>query len=137
MIGTTCLSMTDQSRPTMNFGWLTPSSDYSEMRQVVLHEFGHALGLIHEHQNPNSAIHWNKPEVIRELSGPPNHWTRDEIEWNVFHAHTVRETNFTEVDPESIMMYPIPVCWTTDGFSAGWNKDLSWSDRSFINQQYP
>ncbi|MGH2413121.1 MAG: M12 family metallopeptidase, partial [Microcystaceae cyanobacterium] len=33
------------SQPTMNFGWLDEA--------VVLHEFGHAIGLAHEHQNPD------------------------------------------------------------------------------------
>ncbi len=32
--------------------WLTPESSDDEIRRVVSHEFGHALGLIHEHQNP-------------------------------------------------------------------------------------
>ena len=44
---------------TMNFGWLTDGSSDEELREVVLHEFGHALGLIHEHQNPLAGIVWN------------------------------------------------------------------------------
>ena len=51
---------------------------------MILHEFGHALGLIHEHQNPIQAIDWNKPAVIADLSGPPNNWDRDTIEHNMF-----------------------------------------------------
>ena len=47
----------------MNYGWLTPDSDDDELRRVVLHEFGHALGLIHEHQNPEGGIEWNEPAV--------------------------------------------------------------------------
>ncbi|HEX7240719.1 MAG TPA: M12 family metallopeptidase, partial [Longimicrobiaceae bacterium] len=39
-------------RHTMQFGWLTPYSAPSTLRAVVLHEFGHALGLVHEHQQP-------------------------------------------------------------------------------------
>ncbi len=33
----------------------------------VLHEFGHVLGLRHEHHHPASGIVWNKPVVYREL----------------------------------------------------------------------
>ncbi len=33
-------------------------------RSTVLHEFGHSLGLIHEHQSPfKGGFEWNKDEV--------------------------------------------------------------------------
>jgi len=44
-----------KSLPTMNFGWLddTPvANTTANERGVILHEFGHALGLMHEHQSP-------------------------------------------------------------------------------------
>ena len=65
---------------TMNYGWLKPDTPEEEVRRVVLHEFGHALGLIHEHQNPAGGIQWNQVEVVKDLSGPPNNW--DIIEWH-------------------------------------------------------
>ena len=35
-------------------------------RPTVLHEFGHALGLIHEHQSPfKGGFEWNREEVGR------------------------------------------------------------------------
>jgi hypothetical protein len=121
----------------MNFGWLTPDSSDDEVRRVVLHEFGHALGLIHEHQNPSGGIQWNKDAVKRDLSGPPNNWPPDVIEHNMFELYKNSDTNYTKLDPGSIMMYPIPVSWTTNGFSVGLNSDLSKTDESFIRQQYP
>jgi hypothetical protein len=138
VIGTTCKQITDMTQPTMNFGWLTPDSSDEEVRSVVLHEFGHALGLIHEHQSPDSGkIQWNRDAVIRDLSGPPNNWTLDVIEHNMFEAYAASETNFTKLDPQSIMMYPIPSNWTKDGFSVGLNSDLSTTDKTFIRGQYP
>ena len=137
VIGTTCKQITDKTQPTMNFGWLTSASTEEEIRQVVLHEFGHALGLIHEHQNPAGGIQWNRDAVIRDLSGPPNNWTLDVIEHNMFEPYSAEETNFTKVDPQSIMMYPIPENWTLNGFSVGLNSDLSPMDRGFVHQQYP
>jgi serralysin len=137
VIGTTCKRITDLTQPTMNFGWLDTNSTDEEVERVVLHEFGHALGLIHEHQNPGTVIHWNKPNVIRDLSGPPNNWPLNVIEQNMFEPYSKAETNFTKVDPKSIMMYPIPKSWTTNGFSAGLNDSLSTTDRKFIHQQYP
>ena len=57
-LGTMCRQI-PEPEPTMNYGWLTPTSPDDELRRVVLHEFGHALGLIHEHQNPEG---WNPVE---------------------------------------------------------------------------
>jgi serralysin len=136
VIGTTCRQVTDRREPTMNYGWLDRSSSDEELERVVLHEFGHALGLIHEHQNPAGGIHWDRQAVIRELSGPPNNWSLDVIEQNMFEPYSKQETNYTRLDPDSIMMYPVPENWTTDGFSVGLNSGLSEQDRAFIRQQY-
>ena len=46
-VGKDCIGIPYQE-PTMNLGWLTETTDDNEFRRVVLHEFGHALGLIHE-----------------------------------------------------------------------------------------
>jgi hypothetical protein len=137
VIGTSCKTIKNRRKPTMNFGWLTPGTSDDELRRVVCHEFGHALGLIHEHQNPVNGIKWNRQQVIQDLSGPPNNWSVDEIEFNMFHPFAVQETNATPLDKDSIMMYPIPTRWTLDGFSAGLNTDLSPLDKQFIRTQYP
>ena len=54
-------------RPTMNFGWLNPDSDAPTYASVVLHEFGHTLGMIHEHQSPAGGIQWNRQKSHRRL----------------------------------------------------------------------
>jgi hypothetical protein len=137
VLGTQCRNVTDLARPTMNYGWLKPESTDDELRRVVLHEFGHALGLIHEHQTPAGGIQWNRDAVIRDLSGPPNNWDLEKIEHNMFRPIEKHESNFTNLDPKSIMMYPLPAKWTTNGFSVGLNSDLSETDKAFIRQQYP
>ena len=135
-LGTVCRSISDPE-PTMNYGWLTPDSDDEELNRVVMHEFGHALGLIHEHQNPEGGIEWNEPAVIAELSGPPNSWSEEQIRVNVLNHYPKGDVTTTPVDPDSIMMYPIPASWTLDGFSADLNADVSPQDREFISQEYP
>lgn len=135
MIGTSCRQVTDTTKPTMNYGWITKDSDVAEIRRVVLHEFGHALGMIHEHQNPSGAIVWNRDQVIKDLQASQG-WSLDDIENNVFRPWSKAETNFTALDKKSIMLYPIPKSWTTNGFSSGLNTDLSPTDRKFIASQY-
>jgi serralysin len=134
-VGTTCKQVAP-NKPTMNFGWIDADSAEDEVRRVVLHEFGHALGLIHEHQNPVAGIRWNRDAVIRELSGPPNSWSVEQIEFNVLNPASPADVNATTLDPTSIMMYAIPAAWTEDGFSTGLNSDLSNVDRQFIRKQY-
>jgi serralysin len=123
--------------PTMNYGWLRDDSTDDEVRRVVLHEFGHVLGLIHEHQNPLHGIDWNRDAVIQDLGGPPNNWTIDTIENNMFHKYDPAEVSASPVDKDSIMMYPIPLAWTRDGFSAGLNTNLTDTDKAIIRQAYP
>jgi serralysin len=135
-LGTVCQQI-PADQPTMNYGWLTSASSDDEVRRVVLHEFGHALGLIHEHQNPNEPIKWNRAAVIADLSGPPNRWDRETIEHNIFKRYDPSEVSSTPVDKESIMMYAIPKAWTLDGFSADLNSALSPADVEHIRGEYP
>jgi len=135
-IGTDALSV-PTDRPTMNFGWLRPDAPIEESMRVVLHEFGHALGLIHEHQNPSGGIQWNKPVVYRYYQGPPNFWVPQQVEINLFRNYDRAQTNFTMTDPHSVMMYPIPAGFTTDGLEVGFNRFLSETDKLFISHAYP
>lgn len=134
-LGTLCRQI-PEPEPTMNYGWLKPASDEAELRRVVIHEFGHALGLIHEHQNPQGGIKWNEPAVIADLSKPPNNWDLETIRRNVLDHYPPGEVSATKADAKSIMMYPIPKAWTLDGFSAGMNDNFSQEDVAFIHQTY-
>jgi len=134
-VGTTCRQV-PKNQATMNFGWIDENSSEEDLRSVVLHEFGHAIGLIHEHQNPNPPIQWNRAAVIASLSGPPNNWSVQEIEFNVLASVSPEDVEATARDSKSIMMYPFPANWTLDGFSSGFNSDLSDQDKKFIRKEY-
>lgn len=136
VLGTTA-KFIPKNRPTMNFGWLKPGVTDEDARRVILHEFGHVLGLIHEHQNPLSGIKWNRAAVIADLSGPPNNWNAATIQHNMFDQFPPNMIAGTQLDWHSIMLYPIPRSWTIDGTSASLNKTLSDGDKKFIRQQYP
>jgi hypothetical protein len=127
-MGTDCADI-PLDQPTMNLGW--------QDEGVILHEFGHALGLIHEHQSPAGGIQWNKPVVYRELGLPPNNWPKSVVDHNMFETYDRDQTQFTALDPRSIMMYSFPARWTLDGFSAPENTVLSETDKTFIASVYP
>lgn len=135
-IGTDAL-MVPRNNPTMNYGWFTPDTKESEFRRVVLHEFGHVLGLVHEHQNPNTSIPWDKPAVYEFYAGPPNNWTRAQTDRNLFWHYDHRSTNATRFDKDSIMLYPVEQRFTTGDFEVGWNRELSPLDKEFIGREYP
>lgn len=132
-VGTDCRTI-PASQPTMNLHLNECDSD-DNFRRVVLHEFGHALGLEHEHQHPSTPIQWNRVPVIAYYSGPPNYWSEQQIEFNVLSKYSGLWEG-TPPDLKSIMQYPVQKTWTTNGISVGWNRSLSADDVSFIRQKY-
>jgi hypothetical protein len=131
VLGTTAQRI-PKKQATMNFGWLTPQSSDAELERVVLHEFGHALGLVHEHQLLAGGIDWNKPAVYEDLKKWPPH----KVDQNIFATVDPAEAAMTTLDPTSIMMYPIKKSWTRNGFSTGLNAKLSPIDIAFIHNVY-
>lgn len=126
-----------KTKPTMNYGWLKDDSDETEWRRVVLHEFGHALGAIHEHQNPAGGIQWNLKEVYRVFSGPPNNWTKQQIDFNIVQKYSIDQLNSTNFDKLSIMLYAFPGSLIVGGVGTQNNTDLSSTDKQFIATSFP
>jgi hypothetical protein len=135
-VGTDALTVSS-TQPTMNYGWLTASTALREYQRVVRHEFGHALVMIHEHQNPAAAgvIPWDKPKVYAYYA--QQGWTKSDVDHNIFATYAADATNFTAFDPTSIMEYAIPDELTIGSYAIGWNTELSAQDRSFMAKQYP
>jgi len=118
-----------KDQETMNIGW--------EGDDVMRHEFCHALGMLHEHQNPKNPIKWNEKVVIQALSGPPNYWSIEQIRFNVLDVLDIALVDATDSDVNSIMKYFAPPGWTQDGVYHAPNTQLSDTDRSFLSEKYP
>jgi serralysin len=120
---------------TMNLGWIENTRTEGQLKSVILHEFGHTLGLLHEHMNPMSNIQWNKP-VVYAFYLQYDGWDKEMVDRQVFDRYSVTMTN-KSYDPKSIMHYPIPATFTTNGYAVGENYDLSENDKKLIAELYP
>ena len=127
LIGTDC-KREDKSNATMNFGWFDVST--------VIHEFGHSIGLIHEHQNPYGvSIPWDKQAVYKwaeETQG----WDKETTDTNIINKYDKTIINGSNFDPLSIMLYFFPSELVTNHKGTNQNLTLSGIDMKYINEQY-
>ncbi len=122
-IGTDCRNI-PLNEVTMNLGFLDGGT--------VAHEFGHAIGLAHEHQNPAGGIQWNEQVVIREMAKSPNYWDEATTRHNILKKYSLDQINGTAFDPQSIMLYFFSADWTLNGIGTDANEVLSETDKLFI-----
>lgn len=120
----------DKSSSTVNIGWTVDKS-------TVRHELGHSLGLAHEHQSPNATINWDRDAVIKDLSGPPNNWSVEQIDYNVFNTLNRELVYATSFDTTSIMLYGFPAHWTKDRKGTPFNTNWSTTDIATLKKFYP
>lgn len=107
-----------------------------ELNRVVTHEFGHALGLLHEQSYPG-AVNWKKTDSVYNYYEETQGWDRKKVDFNVFEISNQFYTNGTTYDPKSIMHYSINSWETTDGYSVKQNNELSAGDKAIIAALYP
>jgi hypothetical protein len=127
LVGTDCLN--EKKEPTMNFGWIDVST--------ICHEFGHALGMIHEHQSPNgNPIHWDLKKLYNwgeETQG----WGKQEVDEQIVDKYDLTLVNGSTFDPLSIMLYFFPAELTVDNKGTHQNLRLSGLDAEWISNMYP
>jgi len=91
-----------QTEPTMNFGWFDDETSDQEFSRTVIHEFGHAIGCIHEQASPVVDIPWNKLAVYAHYL-EVNGWDKDKVDHNVFRKAEQASTLNSNWDKTSIM----------------------------------
>lgn len=128
LIGTDNLSQTNGDA-TMNLGWFDVPT--------TIHEFGHVLGMIHEHQNPlGQRIMWNEKKVI-EWAEKTQGWSEETTRQNIIDKYNKSSINGSSFDPLSIMLYFFPANLTTNNMGTQQNYRLSGQDVLWINKIYP
>ena len=134
-LGTTAREASAEE-PTMELAvnGLEPTSD--EFRLQVLHEFGHVLGLVHELQNPNAEIEWHRDAVYQEYTGPPNRWTRQQVDEQFFNRGDIPRSSYRAFDPQSVMWYVVPEKLFAKPIVQRTGADLSASDKRFVSVLY-
>ncbi|HNL82833.1 MAG TPA: M12 family metallopeptidase, partial [Chitinophagaceae bacterium] len=133
-LGTMAL-MVPQDEHTMHLdttSFKTPEYTYT----CIVHEFGHAIGLMHEHMNPTSGIKWDKNRIYASYKLNQG-WDKAMVDAQLFKKYSINYTNGTKYDPKSIMHYPISRWETTDGFHVEWNNSISEGDKQLISALYP
>ncbi len=114
----------DKSLPTMNFQWLDIGT--------IIHEFGHAIGMGHEHQSPNSDIKWNKQKVYEYYP----HMSKSQVDENIINKVYADNYNSSDFDPLSVMLYFYPPEVTLNNIGSKRNERLSGYDVQWIFDTY-
>jgi len=132
-IGTGCKSIPD-SRASTNMA-ISDTTDEAMARSVILHELGHAIGLIHEFQYSASGTPWDEDKMHEYYTGSLG-WSKDMVDTRIFNEISF-ESGRSAFDAGSIMQYWLPSSLTINGSTIQPNPWLSDGDRDLIRDAYP
>jgi hypothetical protein len=135
LLGLDCLNYPDPNFATMNLGWFDVPT--------TLHEFCHALGMVHEHQNPFGVkINWAVDRVL-SWAKKTQGWDEKTTKENIINKYSVDQINGSNFDGKSIMLYFFDAILVNDESGKccgkGTNQNLIFSplDVLFLNKNYP
>ncbi|KAG5650772.1 hypothetical protein H0H81_011097 [Sphagnurus paluster] len=92
---------------TMNLGWIADSATLSaDDRGTILHEWGHALGLMHEHQSPaRGGTLTLKTDEVYNCYRATQGWSHDLIKSQIIDSYNFNNfSNIGKLDNNSTMM---------------------------------
>jgi hypothetical protein len=159
--------LTAPGEASLNLSGFDAAQRPSEFKEVVLHEFGHALAFEHEHQAPLGECDFRfnddlgyvattdqfgqfvpdtmgrRPGLYTVLGGPPNNWPKSVVDFNLRPLAVSSEAYIaTPFDKDSIMKYQFPEWMFASGalsqcFTATPNAELSNGDKVGAAKVYP
>ena len=133
-VGTDALDIAAENA-TMN---INPNWPREQLRGSILSNFGHALGLLNEHQNPNAEIPWDEETVYAFYSEPPNFWSQAVVYRNLLERWPEGYFGIERAyDRDSVMHPAIDNALTVGDFETTMNSELSEGDKAWIEQLYP
>jgi hypothetical protein len=107
-----------------------------EFTHSIVHEFGHDLGMVHEHQSPASDILWDEQKMYdycRNVVAIIGIARLLAVDSDVLCRYDGTNMNFSEFDPDLIMMYEVPGSVTKGSASIrGQGCKLSEKDKWFV-----
>ncbi len=103
--------------------------------RTVLHEFGHVLGLLHEHQHPKADIPWDVPKLYAYFAAKGI--DQQTVDINLLDKIDKALAKGTAYDRTSIMHYSVLQEQTVGDWEVGINHTLSRRDRKFVRRIYP
>lgn len=125
-----------KSVQTMNLDSFTEETPESEYRRVVIHEFGHTLGMPHEHQRA-AIIRLLDPARTIAVFQRDYGWDAETTRQQVLTPLSERSLMGTAADVESIMAYSFSAECTKNGKAIPGGLDLDPADIAFSAKIYP
>lgn len=110
---------------------------YTFNQGVLLHEFGHALGMFHEFQNPapNNPVTWDTDKVYAYYIGKLK-WTKENVQTQILNRRDKSKSLYTTWDNESIMNYNIIPGLTLTPVQIFKSQEYSLGDKEWFALRY-
>jgi hypothetical protein len=127
LIGKQCLQA-PEDQYTLTLGWMDVGT--------IIHEFSHALGMLHEHQNPDgNKIQWNR-DAVYSWAAATQGWDKETTDINILNDYPLNEITGSVFDPKSVMLYFFSADLTLNGVGTSMNHTYSDTDKSWLQSLY-
>lgn len=116
---------------TRCLGCQNPSISISSAQTgLVIHEFGHALGMYHEMKNPNIKLTWIESVLIQMYGNA------EFVKSQITSPIAANQVNATAFDKNSVMIYPLPATTNKEGIAMVNSNKYTDLDRQWLAQTY-